>query len=531
MKRRTLATLSVAASLLAAAFSPMSLPAAFAQQPKTLKMVAHADLKILDPTFTTAYITRNFGYMVYDTLYGQDDKGKPHPQMIEKQTTSADGKSWSFKLRPGMKYSDGTPVTSADAVASIERWASRDGFGGVLKSAGAVWKVVDQSNFTVTLNEPISLMLEGLSKPSSFPLFVLPERLARMPTTTPLSEVLGSGPFLFKRDEWMPGNKVVFVRNPNYVARTEAPSGLAGSKKPALDRVEWLYLPDANSATAALKKGEVDMIEQVPPDYINPLRTDPNITVFASGRLQAQLIMNQAHAPFNNPKVRAALLQAVNQERFVASVGVPLDMRMSYCATYFICGSANDTGAGADSYRKADVAKAKQMLADSGYKGEKVVLLMTSDVTYLNALSLMTLQTMRSIGLNVDPQTMDWASIGARRAKKDAPASGGWSAYSTVAVEFSTNSPIDSLYLGASCGNSLPGWPCDKTLDELRSAWVKETTPAKRRAALDAFQKRAYEVVPYINLGQYSQALAARKTLKGTDKLWGGLPALWVLDK
>jgi len=212
-------------------------------------------------------------------------------------------------------------------------------------------------------------------------------------------------------------------------------------------------------------------------------------------------------------------------------VGVPLDMRMTYCATYFICGSANDTAAGAEPYRKADAAKAKQMLADAGYKGEKVVLLVPSDVTYLNALGLMALQTMRSIGINVDAQSMDWASIGARRARKDAPSAGGWNAYPTVAAEFSTNSPIDNLYLGAACGNSLPGWPCDKKLDELRAAWIKESTPAQRRTALDEFQKRAYEVVPYINLGQYSPALAARKTLKGTEKLWGGLPSVWVLDK
>lgn len=118
MKRRTLAALAALV---------LSLPA-FAQTPppKTLKVVAHADLKILDPTFTTAYISRNFGYMVYDTLFAQDASGKPQPQMVDKYTTSKDGKQWSFTLRPGLKFSDGSAVTSADAIASLQRWAARD---------------------------------------------------------------------------------------------------------------------------------------------------------------------------------------------------------------------------------------------------------------------------------------------------------------------------------------------------------------------------------------------------------------------
>jgi peptide/nickel transport system substrate-binding protein len=206
-------------------------------------------------------------------------------------------------------------------------------------------------------------------------------------------------------------------------------------------------------------------------------------------------------------------------------------MRMAYCPTFFICGSANETAAGSEPYRKADLAKAKQTLQAAGYKGEKVVVLVPSDVTVLNAEALLAVQTLRSIGLNVDAQTMDWASISARRAKRDAPEAGGWNVYTTVAGEFDANSPITNAYLSLACGNSLPGWPCDKELDELRTAWVKETVPAERKKRLDAFQQRAYEALPYINLGQYSAAFAARASLKGIDKLWGGVPAVWALDK
>jgi len=515
-----------AGALLAGACAP-----ALAQQPKTLRVVAHADLKILDPSFTTAYISRNFGYMVYDTLYARDANGQVKPQMVEKHTASKDGLAWSFTLRPNLKFSDGSAVTAADVVASLQRWGARDSIGKAMGSAGAEWKAVDARTVGLALKEPFGMVLEGLAKPSGFPPVIMPERLAKMPTTSPLSEVLGSGPFIFKRDEWVPGNKAVFVRNPHYVARSEAPSGLSGSKKPNFDRVEWLYLPDANSATAALKKGEVDLIEQVPPDYITPLRLDTNVKVMPAGSWQGFLVMNQLHPPFNNAKARQALLHAVSQEKFTAGMGYPLDMRVTYCATFFICGSPNETAAGAEPFRKPDLAKAKQLLAESGYKGEKVVVLVPSDVTYLNAEALMAVQTMRSIGINVDAQNMDWASIGARRAKKDAPAAGGWNVYVTVAGQFDVDSPITNAYLSAPCGTSLPGWPCDKKLDELRTAWLKETVPAKRKQLLDAFQVQAYEAVPYINLGQYSPAFAARSTLKGIDKMWSGLPTVWMLDR
>ncbi|SEB04066.1 ABC transporter substrate-binding protein [Variovorax sp. YR216] len=528
MKRRTLAALAAFGALTLGTFSP----AAMAQAPaKTLRVVAHADLKILDPTFTTAYISRNFGYMVYDTLFAQDTSGKPQPQMVEKYTQSPDGKQWSFTLRPGLKFSDGSPVTTADVIASLQRWTSRDSLGRAMAANGAEFKAVDARTFTLTLAQPFGMVMEALAKPSGFPAFILPEKLAKLPASAPMTEVLGSGPFVFKRDEWVPGNKAVFVRNTQYVPRTEAVNGLSGGKKSNFERVEWLYLPDANSAVAALQRGEVDLIEQLPPDYITPLRADSKIKVGSGGGYQAFLVLNHLHAPFDNIKARQAFQMAVNQERFVAAMGYPADMRMAYCHTYFMCGSPNDTAAGSQGRAKPDLAKAKALLAESGYKGEKVVLLVPTDVTYLNALALMAAQTLRSIGVNVDMQSMDWASIGARRAKRDAPSAGGWNVYVTVAGEFDANSPITNAYLSPACGNSLPGWPCDKELDALRAAWLQASDASQRKPRLDAFQTRAFEAVPYINAGQYSAVYAARADLKGLDKLWGGMPLVWALDK
>lgn len=526
MNRRSVAAL---VGTVALSFATLGLPAL--AQEKTLRIAASGNIKVLDPGFTSAYITRNFGYMVYDTLFSQDSKGQPKPQMVSTYEVSKDGLRWRFKLRPGLKFSDGAPVTSVDAVASIKRWAARDNSGVALSAAGAQWAVDGDDGFTLQLDKPFAPVLEALSKPSSLPLFVMPERLARNPPTKPLTEVLGSGPFLFKRDEWVPGSKVVFVRNPEYVARSEAPDGLSGSKKPNFTRVEWLSLPDTNSAIAALRKGEIDFIERVPPDYVATLRADPNVKVGVSDSSQGLMVMNHLYPPFDNPKVRRALLMAVDQRKFLAGIGVTLDMRVPHCASFFICGDANGTTAGSQAYAGASIENAKALLAQSGYKGEKVVLMVPTDIASLNAAALVAAQTLRDVGFVVEEKNMAWSNVVARRTKRDAPDAGGWNMYLTVAGQFDLGSPITHAYLVAACGNNSPGWPCDKRLDELRAQWVGASTPARRAQALDAFHAQAFESVPYISFGQFSAAFAARKELKNVDMIWAGLPSVWMLDK
>jgi len=520
---RLAAGLAGAALLVAAA-----LPAA--AQTKTLKIVAHADVKILDPTFTTAYITRNFGYMVYDMPFGLDEKGQPKPQMVDKWTTSKDGKLWTFTLRPNLKFSDGTAVTSTDVVASMQRWTSKDSIGrAMIAISKPEWKAIDEKTFTLTLQEPFGMVLEGMAKPSGFPPVVMPERIAKLPTTAPLTEVMGSGPFMFKRDEWVPGNKAVFVRNPHYVARSDPGSGAAGSKKPHFDRIEWLYIPDANSAAAALKKGEVDYIEQVPPDYINTLRADPNIKLVPSGSWQGWMVMNQLHPPFNNPKVRQAVLKAVNQDKFMAAMGYPKDLRVTSCATFFICGGPNETFAGADPWRTPDVAKAKQLLAESGYKGEKVVIIDATDQPIVHSQSLLTLENLKKIGVNAEIQAGDWGTLITRRAVKEPPEKGGWNIFHTWLVGPDMVNPAVNFPIRGTGEKAWFGWPTDAKMEQLREAWFEAKDAASAKKAADAVQQRAFEFVPIIPTGQFILPTAYRSNISGL--IIAPINLLWNVEK
>ena len=227
----------------------------------TLRVVMHSDLKILDPIWTTAYIVRNHGYMIYDTLLAQDEKGDVKPQMVEKYETAADKKSYTFTLREGLLWHDGKPVTSEDCIASIKRWAVKDSLGQKMMTFVNSIDAVDAKTFTIKLKEPTGLVLLGLSKPSSNVPFMMPKRVADTDPNKQIEDFIGSGPFVFVKDEWKPGDKTVYVKFDKYKPRSEPASGLAGGKIAKVDRVEWRAISDAQQAINALSKGEIDFVE------------------------------------------------------------------------------------------------------------------------------------------------------------------------------------------------------------------------------------------------------------------------------
>ena len=309
----------VGAIAMAAMFST---PLVWAQAQKVLKFIPQADLRILDPITTTAYIIRNHGYMIYDTLFATDAKFQVQPQMVDKYTLSSDKLTYTFTLRDGLKFHDGQPVRSADCIASIDRWAKRDALGQKLAEVTDSWKAVDDKTFTLKLKRPFPLALEALAKPSSNVPFIMPERIAKTDASTNLTEAIGSGPFKFVKEEWVPGSKVVYVKNTDYVPRKEAPSWAAGGKVVKVDRVEWIYIPDSATAAAALNAGEVDWWEQLPPDLIPVLAKNKDIKVENIDPLGSMGLIrfNFMNPPFNNQKMRQALLYAVDQNDYVLGI-------------------------------------------------------------------------------------------------------------------------------------------------------------------------------------------------------------------
>ena len=503
----------------------------FAQSGKVIRMIPGGDLKIIDPIQNASYISRNHGYMIYDTLFSVDSKGQVKPQMIDTYSLSADKTKYTFTLRQGLKWHDGAPVTAADCVASIKRWGAKDVSGTLLMRELASLDVVNERTFTLTLKEPFGLVIDALGKPSSNVPFMMPERIAKTDPNQQITDATGSGPFIFKKDEWVPGNKVVYVKNPNYVPRNEPADGLAGGKVVKVDRVEWLYIPDQNTALAALTNGEADIFELPQADFIPTLEKNPNIRLAADSLgNQGWLRPNHLLPPFNNPKARQALQYLINQEEYMAAAGFPEKFRVKYCAAYFMCGSPNETKAGAEPFKSGqNIEKARQLLKEAGYNGEKIVVLTPSDPPVQAAAALVTVQNLRKAGVNVDAQAMDWSTLLGRRAKKDPIDKGGWHIFHTYSVGYDVVSPVNNAYLQGTCDAAPAGWSCDKTMEELRMAWAREGDAAKRRKLTDDIQKRAYEQSPYVNFGQFFWPMAYRANLKGL--IVTGIPVMWNVEK
>jgi len=519
-----------AAAAVAAAIAGPWAGSALAQQ-KVLKFIPQADLRILDPIATTAYITRNHGYMVYDTLFAIDDKFQVKPQMVGKHEVSKDGLTYTFTLRDGLKFHDGAPVKSADCIASIDRWSKRDALGQKLAEATESWTAVDDKTFRLKLKKPFPLALDALAKPSSNVPFIMPERIAKTDPFKNIDDPTGSGPFKMVKAEWVPGNKVVYVKNNDYVPRKEPPSWASGGKVAKVDRVEWIYIPDSATAAAAMNAGEADIWEQVPPDLIPLLAKNKQITVKNNDPLgsMGMIRFNFLHPPFNNEKMRQALFYAVNQQDYV--IGIAGDPKNGKpCYSYFTCGTPLSSEVSAEPLKgKRDLDKAKQLVKESGYKGEKVVIIDATDQPIVHSQSLLTLENLKKIGVNAEIQAGDWGTLITRRAVKEPIDKGGWNIFHTWLVGPDMVNPAVNFPIRGTGEKAWFGWPTDAKMEELREAWFNAKDAAESKKAADAVQKRAFEFVPIIPTGQFILPTAFRSNISGL--IIAPINLLWNVEK
>ncbi len=481
----------------------------------TMKVVMLSDLKILDPIWTTAYIVRDHGYMIYDVLFALDAKLQVQPQMVDTWKVSDDKLTYTFVLRDGLKFHDGQPVTSEDCIASLKRWGARDAMGQKLLQFTKEMTAVDAKTFTLVLKEPFGMVLESLGKPSSSVPFIMPKRIAETPPDKQIGEYIGSGPFVFKKDLWRPGEKVVYERFADYKPRSEPASGLAGGKRALIDRVEWVVLPDAQTAVNALIAGEIDMMQQPPFDMLPLLEGSKGIKIVdlnTLGTLYA-LRFNTLHKPFDDPRIRIAALYALSQkESLAAGVGNPKYEKV--CKDLFGCGTPLSTSKGWEDKLEGNAAKSQELLKAAGYDGTPVVLMHAADLQS-GVVSPVSKALLERGGFKVDMVSTDWQTVLARRSRKEAPSAGGWSAFVTTLAATDILDPIVSFFTGAACEKAAIGWPCDDKIEKLRDDFARTTDPAKRKEIAEALQVRLAEYPTYAPLGQYNMPVAMRSNISG----------------
>ncbi|MER9965115.1 ABC transporter substrate-binding protein [Mesorhizobium sp. M0045] len=498
---------------------------------RTVRMVMSGDLRAVDPYVSGANITVNHALGIYDTLFAMDSKFMPQPQMVGQWGVSDDKKTYTFELRDGLGWHDGTPVTAADCVASIRRWIRTPGGAGplVMDRAKDISKK-DERTFIIELKEPLGLLIEILAAQH---IFIMREKDASLPVTEQATANIGSGPFKFNQALAMPGASFTYDRNEHYVPRSESPDGFTGGKVVKVDRVVWNNVADQQTALAALQAGEVDFLEAPPPDFYPAIESDPNLElqVLNKGGVDMFLRMNALQKPFDNVKARQAMLNLIDQEAFSHTASP--DPRYTRTVVSRFGNSSiysNDENTGW--FKKGgDQEKAKQLFKEAGYAGEKVVILQPSNVESISNASQLLAAALRKIGVNAELAPSDWGGVVARRANKGPVESGGWSIFITDASDFSFGDPIvSSSYLAANGVEGWFGWVKNDEYQALLAKWLDVETIEERKALARKMQQLWWDFVGIVFLGQVVSPIARRKTLTGLIGVPDYVP-MWNMQK
>jgi peptide/nickel transport system substrate-binding protein len=532
MDRRTLLKAFAGAGTLAAS-GRLSAPAlAQGAAARTLRFVPQANLANFDPIWGTQYVVRNASAMVWDTLYGVDEKLVPQRQMVEAEEVSADGLTWTFRLRPGLKFHDGEPVLAKDVAASLERWAARDQMGLLIKGIQQELIATDDRTVKWVLKKPFPKMLLALGKISTPIAFIMPERIAKTDPFKQISEYVGSGPMRFVKNEWVPGAKAVFEKFPDYAPRSEPGSWLAGGKRIMIDRIEWVVMPDPGTASAALQNGEIDWWENPISDLVPVLRKNRNVAVDIADPLGniGSFRMNHLYPPFNDVRARRAVLMAMSQEDYMRAIVGDDNELWKPLPGFFTPGTPLYTEEGGEILkgpRKLDAAK--KLLAESGYAGQPVTCLVAQDQPITKAQGDVTADLLKRLGMNVDFAAIDWGTVGARRAVKTPPGQGGWQMFHTWHSGADCINPAVAIGVRASGEKAWFGWPEVPAVEAEVTAWYEAKTLDEEKAAIGRLNKAALDGVVYAPTGFFLSYQAWRKNVNGVVK--GPLPFFWGVAK
>jgi peptide/nickel transport system substrate-binding protein len=494
-----------------------------------LRFLPRYDAGVLDPHWSTSAGTRNHAFLVYDTLYGLDAQQQPQPQMLAGHQISPDATAWTLTLREGLRFHDGTPVLARDCVASIRRWASKDLFGQELLAATDELAAADDTTIRFRLKRPFPLLPMALGKSQGAAPMMMPERLAATNADRPVKEIVGSGPFRFLQDSYVPGAAAVYERFTAYRPREDGvPSGTAGPKRVFFERVEWHVSPDLGTAVTALRAGEADWIDFLLPDLMPVVKQDPKLVarVLEPHGLIAILRPNCVQPPFDNPAIRRLLLRTVDQAELMSAL-VGEDPALQHTPVGVFCPGtpmANEAGLEVLTAPR-DYGAVRRDLAAAGYKGEPVALMVAADLPQYRAICDALTAQLQKGGFTVDYQATDWNTIVQRRAKRTPVAEGGWSGFVTNGW-YGTDmlDPVVHTSLRGNGAKGWAGWPDSPAIERLRQQWMAAPSLAAQQALARQLQEQAWIDVPYVPLGQNFQPTAYRADLSG---ILDGFPMFW----
>ncbi|MFN2323604.1 MAG: ABC transporter substrate-binding protein [Trueperaceae bacterium] len=465
-----------------------------------LRVGMQADPVGLDPHITNATSTRNMLENVYDTLVLFDSSLRIVPGLATSWTTSEDGLTWTFDIRKGVAFHDGTPLTADDVVFSIERIRDPATASPRADAFSVVESIVASDDHTVvmTLSSPFAPLLSKLAAS----LNVIVSRASVEANGDLQAVVNGTGPFRFV--EYLPQTRMVLERNADFWG-TDA----AGNALPYLDGITFTFYPDPTSRTTAIQTGNADWIEYVPSADVDILRADPDVEVV--GGLSANfrsLYLNVNHPPFDDVRVRQALAYAIDEQ---AIVDLALFGTGGVVATGTTVPGANYYGVDANPYLGSDLERARALLAEAGFAdGFEFDVYVTSTYDFLRTPAEIIQSNLAAIGVTANIVAEDWSIYLPKALAGDFE--------STILGESGQSDPDDFLYNVFLTGNSgnLGGFS-DATVDALLTQGREVADQEERRAIYLEAQERILELAPHVFLFHSAQFSALRPNVEGFE--------------
>lgn len=458
---------------------------------------------VADAMFTTTTVTSDGTRHIFEGLFTQDAAFQPRPMLVDRYEISDDGLLYTFELRSGIKFHDGSPLTAQDVVASLNRWGAMTGRGKVVygRLAADGVQATDELTVTMTFEQPTGILLDYLAL---YEAFIMPAAVAEEVGTDkiPSEKLIGTGPFMLK--EHQVDRLIRFVRYEDYQPRSEAPDGLSGKKTVYLDELHIIPVPDVSVATNGLLTGEYHFARDVDPDQFSMLEADENVVpLVVKPGLWLCVNFNKKQGPFTDKRMRQVVAMAFDrQQALIAAFGniefTRLDPGIAMAET------AWNSQVGDEVYRNVDKEAAKALLAETDYNGETLRWLTTREYMYHYNTAAYIKQELEEIGLNIELVVSDWATVVQRRAQPEV--------YELLVVALPGSwHPATQIFND----KEWPGWWDDPRKDEILSRMVESADPDERYKTIEEYQQLIYEELPFIKIGDSFTLQGIRKEVKG----------------
>ncbi len=475
------------------------------EQPKAggvLKAAMIGEPPSLDLHTTTAVIVQQITWHVYETLYTYDKGYNAIPMLAEGHTVGDNGRTYTFKLRRGVKFHNGKELTSADVVASLVRW------GKLATSGKAVWRNVEgveaKDPYTVAmyLKDPSGALLLGLSRPNNGAV-VYPKEVIDAAGDGPLTQYIGTGPFRFV--EHKPDRHVKVARFKDYVARAEAPIGYGGKRTAWVDEILFIPVPDVAVRLAGVETGEYHYAQQIKPDQYDRVKGLPGVVagiIKPAGWSTA--VLNHKQGLMTDKRLRQAFQAALDMEPIMAAgFGNKAFYRVDPSLMH-LEQPLWHSKAGGELYNQKNPGRAQKLLKEAGYSGQPVRWITTKEYEWMYKNALVARQQLDAVGFKIDLQVVDWATLVQRRNKPEL-----WDVFSTGI----TFNPEPAFNTGVQC--NWPGWWCLDDKERWLDSLTRENDPKRRKAMWEKVQLLFYEDAGRIKFGDFFTLEVTRKELRG----------------